>query len=173
MPRGTKRTSTRDKVLAKLVQIVGLPLSAAHRAADMRTLQFGKLRQINRGSVGDFALHIQCPWRIEGPDGIVTGRMDLYEPINAGPNFDLATWDYNKSPNLQDAQFNMLLAHHAADLIVENVDSDEYGGAVINFRRGFVLRLFPAGTCGENWRFFRPRSSEPHFVIANCDKDAK
>jgi hypothetical protein len=31
---------------------------------------------------------------------------------------------------------------------------------------GFRLVLFPAGSCGEDWRLFRPGSEESHFVIA-------
>jgi hypothetical protein len=46
------------------------------------------------------------------------------------------------------------------------VDADEFGGAAISFGEGFVLRLFPAGTRGEDWRLFRPMSGAPHLVIS-------
>src|SRR6266849_1572963 len=82
---------TRQQVIAALSQIIGLPLTATRRAADMRTFQFGTLRPVDRGSVGDFALHVQCPWRIEGPDGIVTGRMDPWEPLEENSPFDEAS----------------------------------------------------------------------------------
>jgi hypothetical protein len=81
MSQKANRIPTRQQVIVALSQIIGLPLTAARRAADMRTFQFGTLRPVDRGSVGDFALHVQCPWRIEGPDGIVTGRSD---PLGAG-----------------------------------------------------------------------------------------
>jgi hypothetical protein len=166
MSREAPRTSTRTEVIAHLQKLVGLPLAAGNRAADMRTLQFGKLRQVGRGSVGDFALHVQCPWRIDSPDGIVTGRMDLYEPVERGPDFDHDGWDYEKCPNLQDSQFDQLLAHHGAGLVVTSIEADEWGGAAIQFANGFVLRMFPAGTRGEDWRLFRPKTDTPHFVIA-------
>src|ERR1044072_4328801 len=88
--RGTAdaKSLTRQQVLTSLSQIIGLPLTAARRAADMGTLQFGALRAVERGSVGDFALHVQCSWRIEGPDGIVTGRMDLWKPVEEGASLD-------------------------------------------------------------------------------------
>jgi hypothetical protein len=166
MSRERDHTSTRTEVISHLKQLVGLPLSAARRAADMRTLQFGALREVDGGSVGDFALHIQCPWRMEGLDGIVTGRSDLYEPVERGPDFDFDSWDYEKAPNLQDSQFNQLLARHGKSLIVQSVDADDYGSAAIAFENGFVLRMFPAGTRGEDWRLFRPKANMPHFVIA-------
>ena len=90
------KPAARQQVVATLSQIIGLPLTAARRAADMRTFQFGTLRPVERGSVGDFALHVQCPWRIEGPDGIVTGRLDLWEPVEENAPFD-EDWDYEKS----------------------------------------------------------------------------
>jgi hypothetical protein len=165
MSHNALRTSPHQQVIAALSQIIGLPLAAARRAADMRTFQFGTLRPVDRGSVGDFALHIQCPWRIEGPDGIVTGRLDLWEPVEdaSKPNND--AWDYEKSPNLQDFRLDQWFARHGSSLVVKSVDADEYGGATIGFDQGFVLRLFPAGTRGEDWRLFRPKSDTPHFVV--------
>ena len=159
------RPPTRQQVIAALSQIIGLPLAAVRRAADMRTFQFGRLRPVDRGSVGDFALHVQCPWRIEGPDGIVTGRSDLWEPLDEHAPFD-ENWDYEKSPNLQDVRLERWLTRDHLSLVVESVDADEFGGAAIRFGQGFVLRLFPAGTRGEDWRLFRPTSGAPHLVIS-------
>jgi hypothetical protein len=159
------KSLTRQQVLTSLSQIIGLPLTAARRAADMRTFQFGALRAVERGSVGDFALHVQCPWRIEGPDGIVTGRMDLWEPVEEGAPLE-EDWDYEKSPNLQDARLERWLAEHEGALVVTSVDADEFGGASISLGQDFVLRIFPAGTRGEDWRLFRPRSGLQHLVIS-------
>lgn len=163
MSINSKRTVTRQQAIAALSRIVGLPLSAARRAADMRTFQFGKLRPVERGTVGDFALHVQCPWRIEGPEGIVTGHSDLWESAESDAPFD-ENWDYEKSPNLQDAQLAEWMAQ--TQLLVESVDADEFGGAAISLGHGFVLRLFPAGARGEDWRLFRPKTDAPHLVIS-------
>ena len=156
--------TTRQQLIAALSQIIGLPLTAARRAADMRTFQFGTLRPVDRGSVGEFTLHVQCPWRVEGPGGIVTGRLDLWEPVEGNVPFD-KNWDYEESPNLQDARIDQWLAKHAEVLVVMSVDADEFGGALISFGQGFVLRMFPAGTRGEDWRLFRPKTSAPHLVV--------
>jgi hypothetical protein len=158
------RLPTRHQLIAALSQIIGLPLTAARRAADMRTFQFGDLRPVDRGSVGDFALHVQCPWRIEGPHGIVTGRLDLWEPVEDNAPFD-ANWDYEKSPNLQDARLERWLANNRVSLVIKTVEADEFGGAAISFDQGFVLRLFPAGTRGEDWRLFRPKTDAAHLVV--------
>jgi hypothetical protein len=73
------------RIEQKLSPLIGLRLSATHRAASMRMFDFGELQTVRsklRGkdrfrTVGQFALHVQCPWRIEGPDGLVTGLSDL------------------------------------------------------------------------------------------------
>src|SRR6516165_2784203 len=98
-----RQPAMRQQMITALSQIVGLRLSATRRAADMRTFQFGTLRMVDRGSVGDFALHVQCPWRIEGPAGIVTGRLDLWEQVEDNAPFD-ENWSYEELPNLQDAR---------------------------------------------------------------------
>jgi len=165
MPDDSTRFPIRQHVIASLSQLIGLPLTAARRAADMRTFQFGRLSPVGRGSVGIFALHVSCPWRIEGPHGIVTGRLDLWEPANDGAPFD-EKWDYESSPNLQDARLQSWLAREKSPRIVTSVDADEYGGAAITFDQGFVLRLFPAGTRGEDWRLFQPKTGAPHLVIS-------
>lgn len=159
------RLPIRQRVIAALSRIIGLPLTAARRAADMRTFQFGTLRLVDRGWVGDFALHVQCPWRIEGSDGIVTGRLDLWEPVEDNAPFD-DDWDHEKSPTLQDDRLESWLAENKMSLVVRSVDADEFGGAAIGFDQGFVLRLFPAGTRGEDWRLFQPKTDAPHLVIS-------
>ena len=58
------------------------------------------------------------------------------------------------------------LAQYESSLVVKSVDADEFGGAAISFGQGFVLRLFPAGTRGEDWRLFQPKTDAPHLVIS-------
>lgn len=165
MSLNVNQPATRQQVIAALSLLVGLPLTAARRAADMRTFHFGTLRPVDHGSVGDFALHIQCPWRIEGPYGIVTGRLDLWEPLDDDALVD-EKWHYDKLPNLQDARLEQWLAMNKAPLVVKGVDADDYGGAIIRLDHGFVLHLFPAGIRGEDWRLFRPKIDAPHLVIS-------
>lgn len=150
-------------MIAALSQVIGLPLTASYRAANMRTLHFGRMRAVEGGAVGDYALHIQCPWRVEGPDGIVTGHADLWDPVEDSAPYD-ANWDYEKSPNLQDARMTQWLERN--ELVVSKVEADEFGGAAISFHQGFVLRLFPGGSRGEDWRFFQPNTDNEHLVIS-------
>jgi hypothetical protein len=90
--------------------LIGLPLSIVRRAADMLVLHFGAVRPHASGSgtVGEHALHIQCAWRLEGPDGTLTGRDDLWE--FAGPGQRPPDWTYEDGHSLQDQRFGKLLA---------------------------------------------------------------
>jgi hypothetical protein len=165
MSLNVNQPAARQRLIEGLCELIGLPLTAARSAADMRTFQFGTLRPVDRGSVGDFALHVQCPWRIEGPEGIVTGRSDLWEPVKGDVPFD-ENWDYEASPNLQDALLQGWLDQNGASLLVQAVDADDFGGAAVILSQGYVLRLFPSGTRGEDWRLFRPTTDAPHLIVS-------
>lgn len=165
-----------QEILSHLKPLVGLKLALVRRAADLRNFQFGTVRAVEGGSVGEYALHVQCPWRIEGSDGITTGRSDLWQPAEPSQEIDWDQWDYEKDENLQDRRFAALLGGYdpatgsfvnaTEHLIVEDVCADDYGGAAIRFSGGYKLVLFPAGTRGEDWRVFRPDTDDSHFVVA-------
>jgi hypothetical protein len=165
-----------DAVLERLTPLVGLRLAIARRAADMRNFQFGEARALKGGTVGEFALHVQCPWRFEGPDGILTGLSDLWEPPGASDDVDWDSWHYDRNENLQDRQLGTLLGSYDSStrsfvnqteyLVVEEVSADNCGGATIRLSGGYRLVLFPAGSRGEDWRLFRAGTDEPHFVVA-------
>lgn len=169
--------SLKDRVQEHLAPLVGLQLSIARRAADMRVFHFGKVSEVAGGTVGEFALHIQCPWRIEGRNGVVTGRRDLWEPSKElqarEPELDLTHWKYD-SGNLQDEKMGQFLegydpatrsaVNRKDGLIVQAVSSDDLGGATISLSGDYRIVIFPSGTTGEEWRIFRPGEGD-HFVV--------
>ncbi len=167
--------TTKDRVLQALMPLKALQLTIARRAADMRVFHFGRVTTSENGSVGEYALHIQCPWRIEGPGGILTGRSDLWEPSEAGAVVDWDNWDYEADGNLQDHKIATLFAGYDSRtrswvntsglLVVQGIEADELGGATISLSGGFSLVIFPSGSAGEDWRLFRP-SAEEHFVVS-------
>ncbi len=163
-----------NDVIEHLKSLVGLNLGYAPRAADMRMFQFGKLTDHESKLTGEYALHVQCPWRIEGPDGkIITGRSDLWDPVDE--SVDVSTWQYDTSENVQDKNIKSLLgrlreqhglnSNAAAPLEVESVESSECGDATIRLTGGYKLKLFVSGSRGEAWRIFRPGSDDSHFVV--------
>jgi hypothetical protein len=90
--------------------LIGLRLSIVRRAADMLVLHFGVIRPhpSGEGTVADYALHVQCPWRLDGPQGTVTGSGDLW--VYAGPGERPPDWSYEDGFSLQDRKFATVFA---------------------------------------------------------------
>jgi len=163
-----------SQIRKRLRPLIGLKLSIARRAADLRNFHFGEVRTVDRGTVGEYALHIQCPWRMEGQRGIITGRSDLWEPDTKAMSSQRPGWTYEDG-NLQDERLGFLLKgydpqtrslmNETGQFVVEDIEADACGGAAITLSGGYRLVLFPAGTQGESWRFFRPGDRAGHFVV--------
>ena len=160
-----------QEVEQALRRLVGLPLWGTTRAADMECFKFGAkhtgLGYFGKPStVGDYALHLQCAWRIVGPMGIVVGGHDVYAPEGDArahlPGFD---WDQPGSTR-RDERLTAFFAGLKEPLIVEEVLADSVGGFVIKLTGGFSLEAFPSGTVSEaeHWRLFKP-GARGHFVI--------
>lgn len=146
----------------RLQALVGLPLSIVRNAADMKVFHFGAIRphRSGRGTVGQYALHVQCPWRIVGQNAVVTGTSDRFvEPREGTGTNDGA----HQSGNLQLAGIAALLKGYdkatrsfvnaTGQLVVMTVDSDRYGGADLSLSGGYRLQIFPDGSLEEDWRF--------------------
>jgi hypothetical protein len=142
----------------------------------MRIFHFGAITSEGSRTYGEFALHLQCPWRIEGPEALVTGSSDVFTPSDPRVSSLDPEWDYDTSGNLQDELVAKWLrttpgkagfARSAVvpPLIVEAVSAEPFFGLKITISGGYLLSVFPDGTAGENWRFFRPGMSEEHLVI--------
>lgn len=95
-------STTEDRVQQTSRKLVGLELTAVGRSADLRGFHFGELRPHRNVMVGELALHVHCAWRIEGPDGVRTGRSDLWQPTLDLWDDDLKRWDHERDGNLQD-----------------------------------------------------------------------
>ncbi len=165
---------TKTQVTLSLSKLIGLPLAIARDAADMKMFHFGGVRPHSSGSgtVGQYALHVQCPWRICGAEGIVTGLMDYYEPTEIDGERSLEDW---RCGNLQRVRLGGLLrsfdestrswVNGTGQLVVEEVLADDFGGFELILSGGFRLKILPCGSRGEDWRFFVPGSEDDHLVI--------
>ena len=160
----------REELERALSPLVGMPMWVGHRAADMQMFQLGDRRSAknHRGEtreVGEYALHLQCAWRIRGPQGIVVGSGDLYYPKG---DFDEVPADFDwQKENRRDERLTALLTTGAEKpLLVEGVSADEAGGFILDMSGGFRLEVFPADSSpDEYWRLFRPGELGSHFVV--------
>jgi hypothetical protein len=159
--------------------LVGLRLSIVRRAADMLVLHFGTIRPhpSGEGTVGDYALHVQCPWRLDSPKGTVTGRDDLWQ--YAGPGERPPNWSYDDGLSLQDKKFAELFVRDETTRSWVN-ESDGFGVATarqtkcgdvtLSLINGYDIRIFPASCGGEAWRLFAPGSGR-HLVFPSTERD--
>ncbi|HYO49167.1 MAG TPA: hypothetical protein VEW94_04895, partial [Chloroflexia bacterium] len=103
------------EIQAALEVLVGLKLSIARRAGSMANFQFGDIVEVEGGTLGEYALHVQCPWRIDGPDGIITGQYDLWRSESGAIMPD--DWEPTICDNLQDRKLGELFQGYDAQTI--------------------------------------------------------
>ncbi|MGZ4814185.1 MAG: hypothetical protein ACXVZV_02160 [Terriglobales bacterium] len=138
----------------------------------MACFQFGarRKRKTSHGQdseVGDYALHVQCPWRIVRGDEIVVGSADLYAPDPVKDAAD-SYFDWQKG-NLQDAKIAKLFADDNRQFAVVATALRAAGKLDILFDDELRLEVFPDSSVGavdtEHWRFFAPSvGSDLHTV---------
>lgn len=166
---------------AALAPLVGRPLWASHRAVDVQVFQFGDKRTVTSNfgprkgqqrEVGAYALHVQCAWRIHGPEGIVVGSRDRYVRPDSGrdPEND-DDWDWSApGANRCDERLGAWLQARAHD--VERVRADATGGLVLSLADGFGLEVFPDDSSDrERWRLLRPGELTSHVVVTGDGLD--
>jgi hypothetical protein len=156
-----------EQVLGALVR---LPLWAIGRASDLAWFQFGSQRAVKgwkgvEKTVGDYALHVQCPWRIIARDRIVIGRGDIFCPPQESDQPVPADFDWQKG-NRFDRIVRDLLENESRTLMVQAVSSGDAGLIRITLEGDYKLEVFPHDSeVGEHWRFFKPCVQEPHWVF--------
>jgi hypothetical protein len=153
--------------------LVGKALWNSTRAADLASFDFGERRSVpSRGGatkiVGEYALHVQCAWRITCKDQVVVGSRDLYYPADYGDqNREIpADFDWDRDPNHRDKSLRLLFENGSKQFAVEAVDVGAAASLRIVLKHGFCLEVFPDNSLNdERWRLFRPGVDEPHFVV--------
>jgi hypothetical protein len=154
--------------------LVGLRLSIVRRAADMLVLHFGDIRPhpSGEGTIGAYALHVQCPWRFDGPAGTVTGRDDLWEYV--GPGERPPDWSHEDGHSLQDLRFSHFFerdertrswVNQSDRLVVIRAELTNRGEVRLELSNGYAILVFPAGYRHEAWRLFAPGGDGDHLVF--------
>lgn len=146
----------------------------------MACFQFGgrHKRKTLRGNVcevGDYALHIQCSWRIIRGDEILVGKEDLYQPQDSTASDTLFDW---KKGNLQDERIKKLFADDQRQFTVVGTALRAGGELDILFDDELRLEVFPNSSLQthetEHWRLFAPaldpelRDQAPHLVFSGA-----
>ena len=160
------------QVQEALSVLIGQPLWSSGRAADLEWFQFGprKTVQDSRGDkkeVGEYALHVQCAWRIRQGDQVVVASRDLYSPPEESDDRpDNFNWDV-QGGNRRDKRIAELFLGETRQFMVQKVEVGAAGSFTIGLEGAYALDVFPDDSLsGEHWRIFKPYAGEPHFVVA-------
>ncbi len=161
----------KEQIQKALNILIGEPLWSSGRAADLEWFQFGQRRTVKnvRGEakqVGEYALHVQCAWRIRLRGKVIVGSRDLYyrpeENTDQPPDFD---WDV-QGANRRDQRIQQLFQNETRQFVVRAVEVGEAGSFTIILDDDYALDVFlDDSLSGEHWRIFKPYSEEPHFVV--------
>ena len=145
-------------LVTALAPLRGLSVWAAGAAADLLWLQLGAAHSVvaqvgpARGEprlVGEYALHLQCPWHLAAPSG-----ARLIDHTTAGAAAALDAWLRAHQPCLVDDLTG--LDHHL----------------VLTLAGGHTLHLCPAPGPAEQLRLLQPGRPTPHLVYpASSDDD--
>lgn len=165
----------KEQIEAALEPLIGLSLWTARRAADMEMFHFGARRIVpgrdgEPREVGEWALHLQCAWRLTGPEGIVVGSRDRFYAAGVDPYAEVESedWDWDRpGANRCDERIDAFFtAQSATPPVVEAVSADRLGGFCLQMSGGHALEVFPFDSLGEeHWRLLPPSREQDHFVV--------
>jgi hypothetical protein len=161
----------KNEVEQALGPLVSLPLWALGRSVDLAWFEFGSRRSV-KGSkgiekeVGDYALHVQCAWRITHSEKVIIGCGDIFSVPQESTEPIPGDFDWQKG-NRFDRIAADLLQNESLTLVVLSVNASDAGSFSIGLQDGYNLEVFPDHSeSGEHWRFFKPYTAEPHFVFS-------
>jgi hypothetical protein len=168
-----------DLIVAALSTLIGQPLRDWGRAMDMQLFGFGekRTRVIRFGrrkgesaEVCVYSLHVNCEWRVRGSEGIVAGRMDMFERSSAELEQRSDEWDPHAEGAISRCDERMNAWIERGPYEVLRVDADVVGGFSLGLAGGCALEVFPTSSrdddyC-EHWRLLRPDDS--HCVVGGC-----
>ena len=155
-----------------LKKLVGLPLRCVGRATNMLWLQFGEMREVPafRGgmrTVGQWAIHVQCAWRVCRRGQIEVAYRDYYYSPEGDALDD--DWDIpgkSRFDHLAEI-LNGVLDETSPSVV--SVTTDDVGGFSLSLSHDYRLDVFPGETSRDNssehWRLFEPASDREHFVV--------
>jgi hypothetical protein len=139
----------RDEIQKAIEVLIGKPMWNCTRAGDMACFQFGERTEASTGKgmpiqIGEYALHLQCPWRLVKEDAIIMAALDVYHPRVGNEEADVRDFDWEHEPNLLEQRSQELFAE-GAQYQVERVEASRAGAVDLFLEGRFAVRNFPGG----------------------------
>ena len=149
-----------------LASLVGLPLTCLCRVADLTMWDFGVQNLVTTKSgwkfFSDWAIHIQCAWRLLSSDAILVASEDITRSVAGEPVSDLQA-----GATLLDYRLQTLKLTGAA-LRVTSIESSHHTDLRIDFDRGLQLQILTLTSTRDSevefWRLIEMSGAKRHFV---------
>lgn len=162
----------RIKIENELNKLLGLPLEDMGRSGNLVWFSFGKPSMVEdrRGKmrkVSEYALNVQCSWRIIKEDQILVASRDIYIPSQRWKGLEEDfNWDV-EGMNRCDERSKEFIRNTKFKIAIEKIQADNIGGVKLFFTEQYVLEILPDDSTQEEfWRFFIPGNLNSHFVVA-------
>jgi len=161
----------KQEIIKALQKLIGFEFTRSTRAANMECIKFGILYEKDRKGIerqiGEFDIHLQCPWRITKGSEIIVGCDDLYEQPDETAEYDENfNWDV-QGGNLRDVKLETFLK--SGKYIVKDITIDDFGGFELIFNDAIKLTVFPTLSSkfeySEYWRLLDNRTEQKHFIV--------
>lgn len=162
----------------KLENLLGLPWWSLGRAGDLQWFHFGARKTLQSWSgpvreVGDYALHVQAPWRICSEGKVVLGSHDLSFPPGTSRLDEVPDdFDWKRRPTRLD-EVATALSRHFLPRNVTEVKRGPCGSLALTFEGSLTLEVFPdAAVECESWRLFVPGDDDREHVVDEASMHA-
>lgn len=145
----------------KMKKLIGVQGISFGRVAAMAWINFG-------ADDSEYALHLQCSFRIRDKDEILVTNTDMFEPSESAlkkPMFDYDTFEWDEQgENRYDEWVKKLNPAYLRSLKVTDAKVNVCGDVTILLEQEIVIDVFVNATVEECWRLFKI-GSDQHFVM--------
>jgi hypothetical protein len=161
-----------DAIHKALTPLVGLPLRSVGRDSILLWLHFGEMHEVaarGRGTknVGDWAIQVQCSWRL-----CRRGRIEVaYRDYYFSPDGDaLNDWETPGKSRFDQQAASLVAGFETTAPQVLSFTTDDVGGFSLALSGDYRLDVFPDDSNSDDssehwlWRLFAPGSDREHFV---------
>ena len=165
-----KKNALKTQIEEAIAVLAGKMLWRCHRAADRAAFTFGERwtvadRTGKMREVGEFALHVQCAWRLAQKDRILAGSAEAGGPATLQDEGRTRDFGGDACARRPDELLPALLNRGQREFAVETVAVGEGGSLHFSLSEDMWLVIEPDGSCsGEHWRFFGYNTG-PHLVM--------
>ena len=162
-----------DAVQQALTPLVGLPLRSLGRTANLLWLHFGEMHEVavpggGTKTVGDWAIHVQCAWRLCRHGHIEVAYRDYYySPVGDA----LDDWETPGKNRFDQQAASLVAGFETSAPQVLSFTTDDVSGFSLALSGDYRLDVFPDDSSSDDysehwlWRLFAPASDREHFVV--------